>query len=517
MRGFFLDVAQLHLDVQLRESAADTGAVDAPLVVVEREIVGAGHDGSYEARAPSGRGLEEELVSAFDFDLFVIGGGSGGVRAARMSAGLGAKVALAERARLGGTCVNVGCVPKKLLVFGASVQSTLRDAPGLGWTIQGASHDWSVLSRNVAAEVERLNGVYARVVSGAGAEILKGEARLLGPQRVAFRDESGEREISAEHVLVATGAKPRRPRFPGAELAWVSDDVFTLERLPASVVIVGAGYIGLEIGGIFAALGVEVTVLARHDHVLPRFDRAVSSVVRKQLETQGIRVVSNEDVTRIEKERDRLRVHTERGHSYDAERVLLAVGRDPAVDGLGLEAVGVAMRGGAVRVDAHHRTSVPSIHAVGDVIGHTQLTPVALAEGMAVARTLFGERPETVDYRTIPTAVFTSPEVATVGLTEEDARAGGHALAIFETEFRPMKATITGSAIRTFMKLVVDRDSDAVLGVHVVGEDAAEIVQGFAVALVCGAKKRDLDRTIGIHPTAAEELVTMRTATRVDG
>jgi glutathione reductase (NADPH) len=455
-------------------------------------------------------------VSAFDFDLFVIGGGSGGVRAARIAAGLGAKVALAERERLGGTCVNVGCVPKKLFVYGASVQSTLRDAPGLGWTIGSASHDWSVLSRNVAAEVARLNGVYERVVSGAGAEILKGEARLVGPQRVAFRDGAGEREISAAHVLVATGAMPRRPALPGAELAWVSDDVFAIDRLPTSIVIVGAGYIGLEFAAIFATLGVEVTVLARHDHVLPHFDRAVSTVVKKQLETQGIRVVSNEDVASIEKVRDRFAVRTQRGHAYEAERVLLAVGRDPAIEGLGLEALGVAMRGGAVRVDAHHRTNVPSIHAVGDVIGHVQLTPVALAEGMAVARTLFGDRPEAVDYRTIPTAVFTSPEVATVGLTEEQARSRGHALSIFESDFRPMKATITGSPIRTFMKLVVDRDSDAVLGVHVVGEDASEMVQGFAVALVCGAKKRDLDRTIGIHPSAAEELVTMRTASRID-
>jgi glutathione reductase (NADPH) len=510
-----VDVAQLELDAELGEGAAHTPAVAAAFVVVERESVGPSHARSYGAGAPSGRG-QEARVSKFDFDLFVIGGGSGGVRAARMSAALGAKVALAERARLGGTCVNVGCVPKKLYVYGASVAGALRDAPGLGWNVGEASHDWSRLQRKVAAEVARLNGVYARVVSGAGAEILQGEARVLGPQRVALREGSGEREITAEHILLATGAAPRRPALPGAELAWSSDDVFSLEALPKSVVVVGAGYIGLEFAGIFAALGVEVTVLARHEHVLPHFDLAVSQAVGKQLEAQGIRIRAGEDVARIERCADRLRVVTQRGHAHEAERVLLAVGRDPLVERLGLEAVGVTMRGGAVRVDAHHRTSVPTIHAVGDVIGHAQLTPVALAEGTALARTLFGSGPETVDYRTIPTAVFTTPQVATVGLTERVARERGHRLAIFETEFRPMKATITGSAARTLMKLVVDRDTDAVLGVHVVGEDAGEIVQGFAVALVCGAKKRDLDRTIGIHPTAAEELVTMRTATRVD-
>ncbi len=280
--------------------------------------------------------------------------------------------------------------------------------------------------------------------------------------------------------------------------------------------MVGAGYIGLEFAAIFASLGVEVTVLARHDHVLPRFDHAVSSFVLEQLSAQQIRVETHEEVERIERSGDRLQVHTTRGRRHEAERVLLAVGRDPAIEGLGLETLGVITRNGAIRVNAHYETSVPTVHAVGDVIGHNQLTPVALAEGMALSRTLFGAGPETVDYRAIPTAVFTTPNVATVGLTEHEARERGHALAIFETSFRPMKATLSGSALRTFLKLVVDRDSDEVLGVHVVGEDAGEIVQGFAVALVCKAKKRDLDRTIGIHPTAAEELVTLRTATRVD-
>lgn len=457
------------------------------------------------------------MTASHDFDLFVIGGGSGGVRASRVAASLGAKVAMAERDRLGGTCVNVGCVPKKLYVYGASVTGDLRDARGLGWTLGEATHDWGTLQRAVTAEVARLNGAYERVVTSAGAEILRGEARIVGPHRVAFTDARGTREVRAKHILVATGAAPRRPRIEGAEHAWVSDDVFTIERLPARVVIVGAGYIGLEFAGIFSALGVEVTVIARHDRVLPHFDRAVSKFVEAQLVLQGIRIVHGEDVVRLERTKDRLRAHGRHGGTFDAERVLFAVGRDPATDGLGLEAAGVETRKGSIPVDAHYTTNVASIHAVGDVVGHAQLTPVALAEGMTLARTLFGgQGPQTFDHRLVPTAVFTTPAVSTVGLTEEQARAAGHTLAIFETDFRPMKATITGSPIRMFMKLVVDRDSDALLGVHVVGEGAGEIVQGFAVALTCRATKRDLDRTIGIHPTAAEELVTMRTPSRVD-
>ncbi len=457
-------------------------------------------------------------MTTFDFDLFVIGGGSGGVRASRVAASLGARVALAERGRLGGTCVNVGCVPKKLFVYGADVQRQVSDAARLGWSIPSATHDWPVLRDNVLAEVTRLNGAYARVVEGAGAEILRGHARLDGPERVIFTNERGdERVIRARHVLLATGAHPHRPSFPGAELAWVSDDVFTLERLPKSVVIVGAGYIGLEFATIFAGLGVEVTVLARHDHVLPHFDAAVSTFVAKQLEARGVKVATYEDVVRIERAGDRLETHSLRGTVFTSEKVLLATGRRPETRGLGLETMSIAMRGAAVAVDAHYRTTAPNVHAVGDLVGHLQLTPVALAEGQALARTLFGGgEPQTIDYRAIPTAVFTTPTVATVGLTEDEARTRGTPVAIFETEFRPMKATVTGSVTRAFMKLVVDRDTDELLGVHVVGDDAGEMVQGFAVVVAMRGKKRDLDRTIGIHPTAAEELVTMRTATRID-
>jgi glutathione reductase (NADPH) len=474
--------------------------------------------GSPAPRRQGPDGQEQHVTSAFDFDLFVIGGGSGGVRASRFAASFGARVAMAESDRLGGTCVNVGCVPKKLFVYGADVPRQLAGAPGLGWTVEGARFDWPTLRARTADEVRRLNGVYERTVSGAGAEIIRGRARLVSPQAVEVREAGGAtRVVTARHVLVATGARPRRPSIPGAELGLVSDDLFTLERLPASLVIVGAGYIGLEFAGIFAALGVEVTVLARHDHLLPRFDRDVSLFVRAELEKAGIRVACHEEAARIESVAGRRVVTTERGHRHEAEAVLLAVGRDPATEGLGLEEVGVVLRGGAVRVDSHYTTSVPSVHAVGDVIGHVQLTPVALAEGMAVARTLFGEAgPQTVDYDRIPTAVFTAPAVGTVGLSESEARARAHRVAVFKTDFKPMKHTLTGATGRTFMKLVVDLATDRVLGVHVVGDEAGEIVQGFAVALTCGATKAQLDATIGIHPTAAEELVTMRTAASID-
>jgi len=458
-------------------------------------------------------------VSKFDYDLFVIAGGSGGVRASRFAASLGARVGTAEDARLGGTCVNVGCVPKKLFVYAADFGRDLSHASGLGWRVEGSSHDWPSLRERVDAEVARLNGVYERVLAGAGAELIRGRARLLSPGHVGLVESASgaERTVSARHVLVATGSRPRRPSIPGAELAWVSDDVFALERLPQSVVIVGAGYIGLEFAGIFAALGVEVRVLARHDRVLPHFDRDVSAFVQSELEKRGIAISTHEEASRIESSGNRLVVHTERGQSFAAERVLLAVGRDPNTQGMGLEDCGVVLRGGAIRVDAHYETSAPGGHAEGAAIGNGQLTPVALAEGMALARTLFGEGgPHTVDYSAIPTAVFSGPAVGAVGLSEHDARERGHRLAIFRADFRPMKATITGSPERSFMKLVVDRDTDRLLGVHVVGEDAGEIVQGFAVAMTCGARKADLDRTIGIHPTAAEELVTMRTPTSVD-
>lgn len=457
------------------------------------------------------------MAESFDFDLFVVGAGSGGVRASRIAASLGARVAVAEDGPLGGTCVNVGCVPKKLLVYGADVAHQLKDARGFGWRLESAAHDWPTLRDAARSEVTRLNGIYERIVTGAGAEIVRGRARLVGPNAVEVDTASGTKRISARNIVVATGAVPHRPTLPGAELGWVSDDVFRLERLPASVVIVGAGYIGLEFASIFAGLGVETTVLARQDRVLTHFDRDVSLFVGQELAKSGVRIVTGEDVASVSVERDRRVVTTRRGHRYEGEAVLFATGRVPRTEGLGLEALGVAMRGGAIAVSSTFATSVPSIHAVGDVIGHVQLTPVALAEGMTLARNLFGGgAPQTVDYQNIPTAVFTTPSVSTVGLSEDDARRAGHRLALYKADFKPLKHTVSGSAARTFMKLVVDAATDRVLGVHVVGDDAGEIVQGFAVALKCGATKAQFDATLGIHPTAAEELVTMRTPSSVD-
>jgi glutathione reductase (NADPH) len=456
-------------------------------------------------------------MTAYDFDLFVIGGGSGGVRASRIAASLGAKVGLAERARMGGTCVNVGCVPKKLFVYGAHLAHDFAESAAFGWSVPDRTFDWNVLRTNTSREVERLNGIYKKLVEGVGVEILEGDARLIGEHTVEVRDALGKaRVVRARHVLIATGSTPRRPSIPGAELGWVSDDLFTLEALPKRLTIVGAGYIGLEFAGIFAALGVQVRVVAKHQQVLPHFDHDVSSFVAKELEKQGIEVSFHDEVTSLERTGDQLRVHTKHG-AHEASAVLFATGREPLIEGLGLDALGVVQRRGAVAVSEAYTTNLPWLHAVGDVIGHIQLTPVALAEGMTVARNLFGAGPkQTLDYAHIPTAVFTAPHVATVGLTESDARASGKKLAIYKADFKPMRHTVGGSPQRAFMKLVVCRDTDKVLGVHVVADDAGEMVQGFAVALRCGATKAQFDQTIGIHPTAAEELVTMRTASSID-
>ena len=455
-------------------------------------------------------------MTTYDFDFFVIGGGSGGVRASRIAAGLGAKVGVAERARMGGTCVNVGCVPKKLYTYGAHLAHDLEDAAGLGWSVS-RTFDWNVLRDNTAREVARLNGIYKGIVEGAGAEILRGDARLVSEQTVEVRDAAGKsRVVRARHVLIATGSKPRRPSIPGAELGWVSDDLFTLQSLPKRLTIVGAGYIGLEFAGIFAALGVQVHVVAKHLHVLPHFDHDVSEFVAKELAKQGIEVSVEDEVTSLERIVDGVRVHTKLG-AHETEAVLFATGRVPLIEGLNLDELGVKQRGGAVDVSDAYTTNLPWLHAVGDVIGHIQLTPVALAEGMTLARNLFGAGPaKKVDYTNIPTAVFTAPHVATVGLTESEARAAGKKLAIFKADFKPMRNTVSGSSQRAFMKLVVCRDTDKVLGVHVVADEAGEMVQGFAVALRCGATKADFDQTIGIHPTAVEELVTMRTPTSID-
>ncbi|MDQ3034702.1 MAG: glutathione-disulfide reductase [Myxococcota bacterium] len=452
------------------------------------------------------------MTRRFDFDLFVIGGGSGGVRLARTAGALGAKVALAEDDRLGGTCVNVGCVPKKLFVYASRFAHEIADAAGFGWTIPAPLFDWRVLRANEEKEVARLNGIYRRLLEQSRVEIVDARATIVGPHAVRV----GDREITAEHVAIATGSSPRRPAIPGAELAMVSDDVFVLDALPRSIAIVGAGYIACEFASIFQGLGVETTLIARGERLLPHFDRECGLFVHREIAKQDVHVICERHVMALEKRGDRiacvLHAPTADGRAeVVADQVLFAIGRHPRTDAITGDVTLKHLPDGGIAVDDEYRSSVPSIRAIGDVIGRIQLTPVALAEGTALAHTLFGGKgPVTIDYREIPTAVFTTPEVATVGMTEAHAR-NHHVVDVYRSEFRPLKHTVSGRDERTLMKLLVERDTDRVLGCHIVGEGAGEMMQMVAVALKAGATKRHFDATIGIHPTSAEELVTMRT------
>jgi glutathione reductase (NADPH) len=449
---------------------------------------------------------------SYDYDLFVIGAGSGGVRAARMSAGYGARVAVAESTYLGGTCVNVGCVPKKLFVYGSHFHEDFEDAAAYGWDVSPSGFDWPRLRDNKTREIERLNGVYANLLEKAGVETKWGHARIAGPNAVAMDGQT----FTAEHILVATGSWPAVPDLPGRELAITSNEAFYLESFPKSVVVVGGGYIAVEFAGIFKGLGAEVELLYRRDLFLRGFDDGVRQFVANELTQKGIGLNFNTNVVRIEAVGGRRRVHLAEGGSLDADLVLYATGRTPKTADLGLETVGVALneRGGIV-VDDFYRTSVPGIYALGDVIDNVQLTPVAIAEGMCVSANLFTDRPESkVDYENIPTAVFCQPNIGTVGPTEAEARERYPDLQVYESEFRAMKHTLTGRQERTLMKLLVDGATDRVIGAHMVGPDAGEIIQGIGVAITAGATKTHFDRTIGIHPTAAEEFVTMRERAR---
>lgn len=447
---------------------------------------------------------------SFDFDLFVIGAGSGGVRAARFAAGFGARVGVAESRYLGGTCVNVGCVPKKLLVYGAHYHEDFEQAAGFGWSVEGAKFDWPTLIANKNREIHRLNGIYRNLLVNSGVTLLEGHARLCDAHTVEV---DGQR-FSAKHILLATGGWPQLPDIPGKEHAISSNEVFFLEQLPRRVLVVGGGYIAVEFASIFRGLGAQTTLLYRRDLFLRGFDRSVREHLRDELTKKGMDLQFNADIARIDKQADgTLAATLKDGRVLEADCVFYATGRRPMLDNLGLENVSVELdERGFIKVDETYRTSEPSIHALGDVIGKVQLTPVALAEGMALARHLF--RPEEyrpVDYKLIPTAVFSLPNIGTVGLTEDEARTAGHKVKVFESRFRPMKLTLTDCQERTLMKLVVDADTDKVLGCHMVGPEAGEILQGIAVALKAGATKRVFDETIGIHPTAAEEFVTLRT------
>ena len=447
---------------------------------------------------------------AYEFDLFVIGAGSGGVRAARFAAGFGAKVAVAESRYLGGTCVNVGCVPKKLLVYGAHFAEDFEQASGFGWSLGEANFDWATLIANKDREIHRLNGIYRNLLVNSGVTLMEGHAKLTGPHEVEV---NGQRH-TAKHILIATGGWPQIPEIPGHEHTISSNEAFFLNTLPKRVLVVGGGYIAVEFAGIFHGLGAQTSLLYRGEMFLRGFDGAVRKHLHEELTKRGMDVQFNADIERIDKQPDgSLKATLKDGRELIADCVFYATGRRPMLDNLGLEHTGVKLdERGFVEVDDLYQSAEPSILAIGDVIGRVQLTPVALAEGMAVARRLFKpEQYRPVDYQMIPTAVFSLPNIGTVGLSEEQAIEAGHKVQIFESSFRPMKLTLTECQERTLMKLVVDADTDKVLGCHMVGPEAGEIVQGLAIALKAGATKQHFDETIGVHPTAAEEFVTMRT------
>lgn len=444
----------------------------------------------------------------FDYDLFVIGGGSGGVRAARMAAQRGARVALAEAGALGGTCVNVGCIPKKLYSYAAHFAQDFDQAAGFGWQLAPPRFDWATLQANRRAEIARLNGVYQSLLVGAGVTLLRGWATLADAHAVRV----GDQTFTAQHILVATGGRPVVPDVPGRELVLTSDDMFDLTPFPGRLLVVGGGYIACEFASIFHGLGSQVTQLYRGEQVLRGFDADVRNFVAAEMVRAGVDLRVQTQVQAIARTPEGLQATLGDGSHLTVDAVLYATGRVPRVAGLGLEALGVAQRhNGAIEVNAQYQTSVPSIHALGDVTARIQLTPVALGEAMALVDHLFGTGQRQMGYEFIPTAVFTHPNVGTVGYGEADARARFGQVTVFKTDFKPLKHTLSGSAERTFMKLVVETATDRVVGLHMVGPDAGEVVQGFAVAMKAGATKAVFDSTVGIHPTAAEEFVTMRT------
>ncbi|RYX96422.1 MAG: glutathione-disulfide reductase [Comamonadaceae bacterium] len=454
-------------------------------------------------------------MADFDFDLFVIGAGSGGVRAARMAAQRGARVAVAEAAALGGTCVNVGCIPKKLYSYAAHYGEAFEEAEGFGWHATRPHFDWSVLKANRAREITRLNGVYQQLLTGAGVTVITGWAQLCDAHTVQVQEASGPRKYRARHLLVATGGTPLVPAVTGREHVLTSDHMFDLEPFPKRLVVVGGGYIASEFASIFNGLGTEVTQVHRGPVILNGFDADLSRFVTLEMARAGVAQRFNSTVAAIDKTHGGLQVTLEGGSQLLADAVLYATGRAPNIEGLGLEALGVRQAAnGAIVVDANYRTSVPSIFALGDVSSKKQLTPVALGEAMVLVDHLFGpaagKARRSMSYDYIPTAVFTHPNIGTVGFTEAEARKEFGKVTIFRAEFKALKHTLSGSAERTLMKLVVDTASDRVVGLHMVGPDAGEVVQGFAVAMKAGATKAIFDSTIGIHPTVAEEFVTMR-------
>jgi glutathione reductase (NADPH) len=446
----------------------------------------------------------------YDYDFFVLGAGSGGVRAARIAAGHGARVAVVENSALGGTCVNVGCVPKKLLVYAAHFAHDFEDAAGFGWTVGESRFDWAKLIANKNAEILRLNGIYKSLLDGAGVRIITGTAKLADAHSVTV----GENSYSAEHILVAVGGWPVVPEIPGSDLAISSNEVFFLPAMPRRIIIVGGGYIAVEFAGIFHGLGAEVTQLYRGEMFLRGFDDDVRAHLAGEMTKQGVDLRFNANIASLSSRDGALRATLDGGEVLEADCVMYATGRAPRTVDIGLEEAGVEINAkGAIVVDQYSKTSVNNIYAVGDVTDRINLTPVAIREGHAVADTLFNNSPSKADHRDVPSAVFSQPPIGSVGLTEAEAREQYGDVDIYKSSFRAMKHTLTGRDEKTFMKLIVDRKSDRVVGCHMIGAEAGEIIQGIAIAVKCGATKAQFDATVGIHPTTAEEFVTLRERT----
>jgi glutathione reductase (NADPH) len=452
-------------------------------------------------------------MTQYDFDLFVIGGGSGGVRAGRIAASHGARVGVAEERYMGGTCVNVGCIPKKLLSYSAGFGHAFEDAAGYGWTCGADSFSWADLIRNKDAEITRIAGVYRRMMENAGVKVFDARAVLADAHTVELS--TGER-FTAERILIATGGWPHVPEIPGRELAITSNEVFHLPDLPPRVAIVGGGYIAVEFAGIFQGLGSQVTLIHRGMAILTAFDHDLGAGLLHEMHTHGIKAHLHCVITRLDECEGGIRVTCNDGNVFDVDCVVYATGRVPLTHGIGLEALGVALdKDGAVIVDDDDRTNIHNIYAIGDVTNQLNLTPVATAKGQALAERLYAGGNRHVSLENVPTAIFSSPPIATVGLSEGQAIERGIAFSVYKQSFRPLKHRLSMRDQQTFMKLIVDRKTDKVLGCHVIGDDAAEMMQGFAVALVAGATKAMFDLTIGIHPTSAEEFVTMRTPVQI--
>ncbi len=448
-------------------------------------------------------------MSNYDFDYFVIGAGSGGVRSARIASGHGAKVGIAEGRHFGGTCVNIGCVPKKLLAYASDYGPAFEDAKGFGWTSEKPTFDWATLIANKDKEINRLNGIYQTMLRNAGVSVFEDYAKFIDAHTLQV----GDKTIIADKILIAVGGQPRAPKYEGGENAIVSDDAFYLDKLPEHVVIQGGGYIGVEFAHIFHGLGAKVTLLHRGDQILRGFDSDIRHFLASEMEKQGINIKLETDIDKIANNNGKFTVFSTKNDEISCNLVFSAIGRVPNTHNLGLENVKIDQKDNhEIIVNGHYQTSIDNIFAVGDVTDSLDLTPVALAEGHVLADRLFNKQPDRqVGYDNIPTAVFSSPPIGTVGLAEHEAIDKGIEIEIYKSTFKPIRHTLSGRDEKTFMKLIVDKKTDKVIGVHMCGADSPEILQGIGIALKAGATKFDFDRTIGIHPTAAEEFVTMRT------